>query len=166
VDLRDHDAVGAVDDEAAVLGHERQVAEEDLVFLDQSAVLVDELKLGVDGRLVGQVLLAAFLGAVRRLAETVLQEVQHEARRTVAVGLVDGEDFLEGTLESGVLTPVGRPVDLEELVEGIDLDFRQVGKRDDFGDFAEALDALCHWHLNTGKTSYGRAPDLSIAHRG
>ena len=34
VELGDHDALGPVDDERAVLGHQRDVAEEDLFFLD------------------------------------------------------------------------------------------------------------------------------------
>ena len=39
VELRDDDALGAVDDERAVVGHQRDVAEEDFLFLGVAHVL-------------------------------------------------------------------------------------------------------------------------------
>src|SRR5690606_23110303 len=72
VDLRDDHAVRAVDDEAAVLRHEWQVTEEDLVFLDEAGVLVDELKLREQASVVGEVLLPAFVRAVLRVLQAVL----------------------------------------------------------------------------------------------
>ena len=141
VDLGDDHAVRAVDDETAVLGHQGQVAQEHLVFLDEPRVLVDQLELGVHGRLVGDVLLAALLGGVGRLAQTVLQEVQHQTGAAALLGLVDGEDFLEGTLQPDVVTPVGGPVGLQEGPEGVHLNLGQVGKRNHVRDVTESLDA-------------------------
>src|SRR5690606_21963792 len=42
-ELRDDDALGAVDDERAALGHERELAHEDRLRLDLTGRVVDEL---------------------------------------------------------------------------------------------------------------------------
>ena len=140
VNLGNDHAVGPVDDEGTVLGHQGQVAQEHLVLFDQAAVLVDQLELGVHGGLVGQVLLTAFLGGVGRLTQAVFQVVQHQARGAALLGLVDGKDFFKGVFQPHVVTLVGGLVGLKERPEGVHLDLGEVGKRNDFLDLAEAFD--------------------------
>jgi len=79
VDLADDDPVRPVDDEGAVLRHQGEVAQEDLVLFDEAGVLVDELEAGVQGGLVGQVLLPALLHWEKGLPQAVLEEVQNQA---------------------------------------------------------------------------------------
>src|SRR5690606_23188444 len=142
---RDDHAVGAVDDEAAVLGHEGQVAEEDLVLLDQPRVLVDELELREQPGVVREVLLAALVRPVLRRQEAVLEEVEHEVGLPTPLGLVDREDLLERGLEPDVLALGRRHVELQEALVRLDLDVRQVREVDDLLDPAE-VDDLAHPH--------------------
>ncbi len=58
--LRHHDALGAVDDERAALGHPREIAHEDRLLADLSGLAVLERDLDVQGARVGDVLLTAF----------------------------------------------------------------------------------------------------------
>ena len=114
VDLRDDHPVGAVDHERAVLGHQRQVAEEDLVLLDQPGVLVDQLQLGEEAGVVREVLLPALLGGVLRLFEGVLEEVEDQPGLPSALGLVDREDLAERGLQSDALAQARGGVPLHE----------------------------------------------------
>lgn len=65
-DLGDDDALGAVDDEGAGLGHQGEVAHEDLLLLDLLGLLVAQAHPHLDGRGVrgvpGLALLHAVLG--------------------------------------------------------------------------------------------------------
>ncbi len=82
-ELGDDDALGAVDDEGAALGHPREVAHEDGLLADLAGLFVLE----GDGRRkrarVGHVLLAALLDRVRRLLEFELAEDDGEVPRVV-----------------------------------------------------------------------------------
>ena len=75
VQLADDDALGAVDDERAVLGHQRDLAEVDLLLLDVAdqalaalarAVVDDELDRDLDRRGEGHAALAALVDVVLR----------------------------------------------------------------------------------------------------
>jgi hypothetical protein len=68
--LGDDDTLGAVDDEGALVGHQREVAHEDRLRLDLAGLVVEELR-GDEQRLrVGQVLLrhcsSVYLGSSKR----------------------------------------------------------------------------------------------------
>ena len=73
-ELGDDHALGAVDDEGAARRHEREVAHEHLLLLDLAGLTVDEADLHKERRLVGDVLLLAFVHRVLGLAELVLTE--------------------------------------------------------------------------------------------
>ena len=60
-ELRDDDALGAVDDERAALGHPREVAHEDRLLADLARLVVDERDRDGQRARVGEVLLAALL---------------------------------------------------------------------------------------------------------
>jgi hypothetical protein len=69
-ELRDDHALGAVDDERAVLGHHREVAHEDTLLADLARLRVDEADGHRERCLVGQVLLAALGDRVLRRANS------------------------------------------------------------------------------------------------
>ena len=73
-ELGDDHALGAVDDEGAARRHEREVAHEHLLLLDLAGLTVDEADLNKERRLIGDVLLLAFVHRVLGLAELVLTE--------------------------------------------------------------------------------------------
>ena len=109
VQLADDDALGAVDDEGAEVGEQRQLAEIDLLLddvarpLDAVDLLVDdELQRRLERRRVGHVALDALLDGVLRLAERVADELQRE----VLVDVGDREQVLEDALEPDVLAVV------------------------------------------------------------
>ena len=82
-ELRHDDALGAVDDEGAALGHPREVTHEDGLLADLSGLLVLE----GDGRgqrpRVRHVLLAALLDRVRRLLEVELAKDDLQVPRVI-----------------------------------------------------------------------------------
>ncbi len=83
VQLRDDHALGAVDDEGAVVGHERHFAHVDLLLLDLLdglglhgfTVVDDHLQLGAHGRRVRQAALLALARVERGLGHAVLDEL-------------------------------------------------------------------------------------------
>ena len=104
-ELRDDDALGAVDDERAALGHEREVAHEDRLALDLTGGVVHELRRDEERRGEGEVLLLALLGRVLRRLEAVLAERQRHGSAEV----LDRRDLLEDLLETSGLGNVLRP---------------------------------------------------------
>ncbi|MNS41856.1 hypothetical protein D3C72_742210 [compost metagenome] len=112
-DLGHDDAIGAIDDEGAVVRHHGQVAHEDFLLLDLAGLLVDQADGDAQGTRVGGVTGAALVDAVLRRAQRVVgQEVQLEA-----VGVVgdrrEGEQLLFQTL-------------FQEPLEGVALDLDQI----------------------------------------
>ena len=146
VQLGDDDALGAVDDERAVLAHERDVAEVDP--LADRRLAVAERELDVERGRVGdalaqrgeRIVLGLRRGPVlRRAAEAVLDEVQH----VVPVVALDREDALEDALQADVGPLLRRNVLLEELLVGLGLDLDLVGRGQDGPELAED-GSFCH----------------------
>ena len=83
VQLAHDHALGAVDDERAVVGHQGHLAHVDLLLLDlldhlgrmRLAVIDDHLQLGAHGRRVGQAALLALAHVERRLGHVVFDEL-------------------------------------------------------------------------------------------
>ena len=112
-ELRDDHALGAVDDERALLGHHGEVAHEDPLLADLARVLVHEADRHRERDLIGQVLLTALLDRELGLTELVLAELHRERAGVV----LDGRD---------VVDRLPKPF-LQEPVEGSLLDVDQVG---------------------------------------
>src|SRR5262249_16596589 len=103
MELADDDALGAVDDERAVLGHQRDVAEVDLLLLDVADGLDAGLGILVpdheaDRHLqrhgVGHAALLALVDVVLQLeADGVAADVAHVAARLVCLAAARPEDF-------------------------------------------------------------------------
>src|SRR5919204_530685 len=106
--LGDHDPLGPVDDERAFLGHDREVAHEDLGLLDLAGVLAGpDGEPGVDPqrRGVGHVAIAALFLVELGLAELVVQEFE----LVVLAGVVgDRIDLFEQLTQTLALEPVER----------------------------------------------------------
>ena len=82
--LGDHDALRAVDDEGATVGHHREVAHEHRLLADLARLLVDEAHDHGERRREGHVLVAALVDGLGGLAEGVVAELHEELVRVVA----------------------------------------------------------------------------------
>src|SRR5437773_6635049 len=142
--LADDDALGPVDDERSLVGHERQLAQ--VHFL--AALLADRLGLGflvvveddqtqrdLQRDREGHPAVVAFLDRVLRLTEVV--RVELEQRVVVVVG--DREHRLEDRLQAGLLAPLRRDVLLQKGLVGSLLYLDQIRDLDDRRDLAEIL---------------------------
>ena len=146
VQLRDDDALGAVDDEGAVVGHERDLAHVDLLLLHvldglaRRLAVVDHQAHGhAQRRAVAHAALAALALVERRVAELVADVFQ----RGVAVVAGDREHRLQRGMQAAVLALGRIGVRLQELAIGIDLDGEQERHFEDGTALAEILaDAL------------------------
>ncbi len=148
VHLRDDHALGAVDDEGALVRHERDVAHVDVLLLDVldrtgSRFLVglehDQPQLDLQRRGIGHVALDALFNVVLRILELVRDVFQDGA----FVEVLDREHRLEDRLDALLLALARTDLALQELFVGGALDLDQVRHRDRFGDapegFADAL---------------------------
>ncbi len=144
VQLRDDHALGAVDDEGAVIGHQRHFTEIDFLLanvLDRLRVTArflvvnDQANQHADRRRVGQAAHLALLDVEHRLAEA----VAHVFERRVARVADDREYRLERGVQTDVLALFDRLVGLQELVVRIDLDRQQVRHVQDRRTLAEVL---------------------------
>ena len=152
--LRHDDALGAVDHEGAVAGHQRNLAEVNFLLLDvldrAPAVLDvpdDELNLDLERRRVGHAALMAFLDVVLGRAELVGDELQ----RRGLVEILDRKDRLEDRLQTYVGAVLGRNADLQEIVIRAFLNLDQIRNLDDLLDLAErAANAKIARYMNLG----------------
>jgi hypothetical protein len=163
VHLRDDDALGAVDDEGAVIGHQGHVAHVDVLLLDvadraRAGLLVDveddEAERHLERRGEGHAALLAFVDVVFRRLELVLDEFE----RAVLGEILDRKDRLEDLLKT-VIDPIpGRFMDLQERIVGALLHLDQVGHRGHLADTPEFLantlstrERLGHRHLSDNR---------------
>ncbi len=119
-ELRDDHPLGTIDHEGALVGHEREIAHEDLLVgdaLDFARLRRDQADANAQRRRVGHVALAALFDRVLRLAEAVLAELQHE----VAGEILDRGDRRER---------IGQAL-ADEPLEARLLQFDQIGDLED-----------------------------------
>jgi len=141
VHLGDDHPLGAVHDEGAVVGHERHVTHEHVLFLD----ILDRLRTGVfvdiehdqaEGHLqrrrVGHVALLAFLDVVFRRLELVFHELQHRG----LVEILDRENRLEHALDAVAIGGLGAVAGVQEQVIARFLHLDEVRHLQHFADFA------------------------------
>jgi hypothetical protein len=132
--LGDDDAFGSVDDEGAVVGHDRDLPEVDLLLLHVPnrlrafrIVPGDETDGDLEGCGVRHASMETFLHVVLRL----LQRVTHELQRSGVVEVADGEHGVEHGLQARILPFLHLDVGLQEAVEGQLLDLEQIRDVDD-----------------------------------
>jgi hypothetical protein len=124
VQLADDHALGAVDDERARGGHERDLAHVHFLLLDLlhrglGGFLVHdgEAHLGAQRARVGQPALLAFLHVEGRLAERIADEFQARVPRVAG----DGEDRGESGLQALILAFFRKHCRLQESRVGLEL---------------------------------------------
>ena len=109
-ELRHDDALGAVDDEGALVGHHREVPHEDRLLLDLAGGRVHEAGPHEDRRGEGHVLLLALLHReLRRRAQVLVVGVELELEAEGLGEVLDRADVAEGLREAL----------LEEPLEGV-----------------------------------------------
>ena len=96
-ELRDNDALGAVNDEGATGGHEREIAHEDGLRLNFARVVVHELGGHVHGCRVGVILSLRFFNGVLRSFQAVIAE----RKRHGASHVFNRRDLLENFFKTG-----------------------------------------------------------------
>ncbi len=122
-ELRHDDALGAVDDERALLGHHREVAHEHGLLFDLAGVAVHEPGAHEDRRAVGHVLFLALLDReLRRRTQVLVEGVELELELERLGEVLDRADVAEC---------VGEPF-VQEPVEARALDRDQVGELERF----------------------------------
>ena len=144
VHLRDDDPLSAVDDERAVVGHERDVAHVDILLLDvldraRAGLLVDiehdEAQRHLERRGVSHAPLPALVDVIFRRLEFVFHEF--ELRGVGKVG--NREHRLEYGLQALVGPAALRLLHQQELIVGRLLNLNEVRHLRDFFDFSEKL---------------------------
>ena len=117
-DLADHHALGAVDDEGAAMGHQGEIAHEDLLLLDFARLLIVQADADLHGGgicgIPGLALLHVVLGLF-------VHAVVDEAQLQVAGIVADGGHVGKNLPQAGV----------QEPLIGFLLDLQQVGHRHD-----------------------------------
>ena len=118
-DLGDDDALGAVDDKRAACGHEREIAHEDLLFLDLLGLAVaqthaDLQRSGVCG--------VARLALLLRVFRGLIHGIVHEGKLQIAGVVRNGGYALENLPQPLVQKPlIGILLDLEQMRHVLDL---------------------------------------------
>ena len=126
VQLGNDDTFGTVDDEGSAGSHVRDGAQIDVgdhrievfVFL----VRAIELELGLERHVVGEAHVEALVHRVARRVDEVVDELQDE----VVAGIGNRENFLEHFVKPFVLAVLSRRFELEEIAEGLQLDFQKI----------------------------------------
>ncbi len=176
--LRNDDPLGAVDDEGAVIGHQRQLTHVNFVFLDILDLVGAGLGILVHQHQpqphpqrsgVGQSTQLTFADVEHRLA----QPVTHVLQPGVARITDDREHRAESGVQSHVPAFSRRYLGLQKLTIRIQLDRQQVGHLEDAGTPAEIFTnaslfskSIGHRDSSHESTSQGRKPPDSIAGSG
>ncbi len=148
VHLRDDDPLGAVDDEGAVLGHQRHVAHVDILLLDvadraRPGILVDVPDDQAQGDLQGCGKGDAALLALIDIVFRRLEFVAHEFELRALGEIPDRKDRSEDLLQADIGALFGAFAHLQKVIVGALLDLDQVRHRRDLGDATKApADAL------------------------
>ena len=119
-DLGDNDTLCAVDDEGAAVGHEREIAHENLLLLDLVGLFVVQTHANLDGLCVRCVALLALLhGVLGRLVHGVIEEAQLKVAGVVGNGIDVAENLAQTLTKEpfvGILLDLEHVRDLQNLV--------------------------------------------------
>ena len=155
-DLGDDGTLSAVDDEAAALGHNGQVAHEDVLLLDLVGLGIAQPHPDLDGAGIGGVPLLALLnGVLGGVVHGVVQEAQLQ---------------LTGEVGNGAYVPEHFPQALvQEPLVGVLLDAEHIGHFQDLFVLCVALTlglaehfVLDHCHMDHHSLSFGIAPESCV----
>ena len=134
--LADDDALAAVDDERAVLRHQREVAHKDFAFLDLAGLVVGQADQHLERRGIGHIALAALR---QRVLGRLVQRVIDELELQVAIKIINRRNVIEDLAE----------ILLEKTLVRILLNLDQIGHLHNFFDAGEGLadSALSKLHV-------------------
>ena len=130
--LGDDDSLRAVDHKGAVLGHERQFAHVDFLFLDLARGAVRAGSFAIEQRktdlyaqrcCVGQASNLAFLDVENRRAKAIAVVMEDRIARVA----FDREYGAKRCVQTVVLAPIDRHRFLQKVTVGLDLGLEQVG---------------------------------------
>ncbi len=142
--LRDDDALGAVDDERAVVGHEGKFAQVHFLFahildglLGAARFLIEDHEPHLDAqrRCIGQSAQLAFLHVEHRFPEP----IAHVLERRVAGVARDGKYTVESRVQAYFVALGFRGIRLQESAVRIQLDRQQVWRTEDARTLTEVL---------------------------
>jgi len=135
--LADHHALGSVDDEGSVFRHQRQIAQENLLFDNFTGLTNQQRDIHIERDGKGEVAVQAFLLIVLRLAETILQI---KARfLSLGAGEIQAQQAVVA-LDRGNLVEKGpQSLPLEPLIR-LELHFYQSRQRQSTGNPRIGLD--------------------------
>ena len=142
--LADDDALGPVDDERTVDGHQWDLAEVDFLLLDvadgplgavTAGVVDDELDRHFDRRRVGHPTLPTLIDVVFRP----LERVPAEDQLARSIEVANRKHAVEDTLKTGIIPIVPGHVCLKELIVRALLNVDQVRDLEDVLDFPEGM---------------------------
>ena len=146
--MRDDNALGAVNDESAVRGHERHIDHVYILLLDvadgaEAGCFVDveggEAQCYAQGSRVGHAALLALFNVIFRFFQLIAHEVDFGAAGEVLDREYGRENFLQAFVEARGMWRFA----LEEFLVGIALNLNQVRHFADFRNFSEgAADAF------------------------
>ena len=124
--LGNDDALGTIDDEGPARGHIRDGAQIDVrdhrIEIFVLLIGAVQLELGFQGHVVGEAHIEAFIHRVARRIDEIVDELQNE----IVAGVGDRENFLEHFVKPFVLAVLSRRFELEEIAEGLQLDFQKI----------------------------------------
>ena len=178
VQLRHDDALGAVDDEGAVVGHQRHFAQIDLLLADvldrllgagRFLVVDDQAHFHAQRCGKRQAAQLAFLDVEDRLAEAIAYVFQRGITRVAD----DRKHGVERRMQTDVPTLVLRLVLLQELAVGVELDRQQIRHVEHRRTLAEILTytlflgkGIGHVKLPSLHVATLYDPDCCSGHRG
>ena len=117
--------LGTIGDKGAGIGHEREVAHEDLLLLDLAGLLIEQTGSDVQGRCIRSVpFLTFFNGVLGVFVQAVVHKLQHE----IAGIVLDSGNIVEDFVQTFLQEPVVR----------VFLDLDQIGHANHFVDAGKA----------------------------
>ena len=117
--------LGTIGDKGAGIGHEREVAHEDLLLLDLAGLLIEQTGSDVQGRCIRSVpFLTFFNGILGGFVQAVVHKLQHE----IAGIVLDSGNIVEDFVQTFLQEPVVR----------VFLDLDQIGHANHFVDAGKA----------------------------
>ena len=140
VQLADDHALGSVDDERALLGHDRNIAHID-AFGNLDAVDLQQ-KIDIERSIVDLAVLDAVHDIALELAG-IADLVGDEFERHLLVEALDRENFVKNLLEPLILPLGRRDVPLQKVAVGIHLETDQIRHIQNIPEFPK-INSFCH----------------------
>ena len=142
MELVHHDALSAVDDERAAVGHERNIAHVHELLAHLHALLADEADGCLERRRERRIALLALLLGIFGFTDLVLEELEDE----VFMRTLYREDLSKDLLETLILSLLSGDIFLQEPIVGFNLYFDKIREFNAGVDFPEIYDSSFFAH--------------------